>query len=71
MTKKKLIVRMLIKHSKTPAYLSGEWYMVMATCVCGWEKECADQAQADKEHAKHAYSMIKKALKKRRRILSL
>jgi hypothetical protein len=69
--KKKVIIRTLVKHQNMGSYLNGEWYTVMATCICGWEKECADRSQTDKLHSKHVYSMIKEALKKRKQILNL
>lgn len=71
MSKKKTIVRVIEKHSDTGSYFSGEWYMAVATCNCGWEKECSDKDKAAELYAKHVYAMIKKALKKRKKIREL
>lgn len=73
MSKKKTVIRTIKKHTDTGSYLKGEWYTAMATCGCGWEKECSDK---DKDKvsdlfAKHLYAMIKEALKKRKKIREL
>lgn len=71
MSKKKTIIRTLRWHTDTGSYLNGEWYTAMATCGCGWEKECSDKDTASELYAKHVYAMIKKALKQRKLIRSL
>jgi hypothetical protein len=70
-SKKKTIVRVIKKHTDTGSYLNGEWYTAMATCGCGWEKECSDKNTATDLYAKHVYAMIKKALKRRKKIKEL
>lgn len=71
MNKKKTTVRAILNHRDNGSYFKGEWSTAMATCSCGWERECGDRIEADKLHAKHIYSMIKEALKTRKLIRSL
>lgn len=71
MSKKKTVIRTIKKHTDTGSYLKGEWYTAMATCGCGWEKECSDKNTAAKLYAKHLYAMIKEALKRRKKVKDL
>jgi hypothetical protein len=69
--KKNNAVRTIIQHQYTGSYFRGEWYTAMATCGCGWERECSDRGEADKLHAKHLYRKIKKTLSKHKKLRSL
>lgn len=70
MSKKKLIVRILMRHALRDTWYDDRWgnYTGICSCEVEFEGEIDDIA---KLHAKHVYSMINEALKKRRRVLSL
>lgn len=70
-SKKKVIINTLAKHaeySNGPMdSFPGEWYI---RCECKWEGYSQD-GDVDKAYAEHLYSKVKKALKKRKKIVKL
>lgn len=71
MTKKKILMRVLKKHGNFDAWHDHNAECYVTLCDCGWEGMGESYAETDDLRAKHVYSMIKKALKKRRQVLSL
>lgn len=71
-SKKKVIINTLAKHaeySNGPMdHFPGEWYI---RCECDWEGYTMHGESIDKAYAGHLYSKVKKALKKRKKIVKL
>lgn len=70
MSKKKLLIRVITKHNTFDSWYDIDRDVCTLVCSCEFEAE-GQHTEIDKLHAEHVYSMIKKALKKRRQILSL
>lgn len=69
-SKKKLLIRVIAKHNTFDSWYDQDRDVCMLICTCGFEEE-GPNTEIDNLHAAHVYSTIKKALKKRRQILSL
>jgi hypothetical protein len=72
-SKKKVIVNTLARHeeySRGPSdyNINGEQFV---RCECGWEGYTIDYEDVNKAYAEHLYHEVKKALKKRKKIVKL
>ena len=70
-SKKKVVTRVLKKHTEWGRGIDGPWGNMYSCCECGFEANASTDEELDDIWAVHVYSKIKKALKKRKKMSQL